>query len=152
MTKNQVEPLFYARERVKGGIKALTKQREGSLDWGSNVISCPDKEELCKVTRGGMLRKVPPFIYHLLIYSFLWLLYFTANRMLNFRLLICMFVILKHSFTRSFSCHSEATNYLLFTWYNRRLQESYCRAIFILDHTHTHLSHTHTKPHKVTHT
>ena len=29
MTKNQVEPLFYARERVKGGIKALTKQREG---------------------------------------------------------------------------------------------------------------------------
>ena len=53
MTKNQVEPLFYARERVKGGIKALAKQREGSLDWGSNVTSCPDREEVCKVTRGG---------------------------------------------------------------------------------------------------
>ena len=35
MTKNQVEPLFYARERVKGGIKALTKQREGVLIEGA---------------------------------------------------------------------------------------------------------------------
>ena len=96
-----------------------------------------------------MLRKVPPFIYHLLIYSFLWLLYFTANRMLNFRLLICMFFILKHSFTRSFSCNSEATNYLLFTRYIRRLQESYCRAIFILDHTHPHITHTKSHTHKI---
>ena len=67
---------------LRGGIKAGTKQWEGSLDWVLKLKSWLDKETFGQVTGGGMLRKVPPLLINLFI--FVIITFCLSIRMLNF--------------------------------------------------------------------